>query len=294
LSGKVIAVANSKGGVGKTTTTVSLAEAHAAMGLKTLVIDLDFQANASLLVMGDRGDDKLYALISAHKTISDYLETNFLVQEPKSLQHYVLKGASDVHFKGKALDLSLIPATAGLRVVERELIYAFTEQGYSMSALEGKIRNLLVGDLDILRQSYDVIIADCPPGISAMTEAVLTTSDAVIVPTIPDFLSTLGVDVFCGEIIRQLRKHSKPHIPYVLATRYNASPGQKIILNATRENASGDDTAFKMFKTIVPNRPEFAIDPFTLGPSPSLAQKWQGDSLAVIDALYHELREVLA
>ncbi len=294
MRGKIIAVANSKGGVGKTTTTISLAEAHAAMGLKTLVIDLDFQANASLLVMGDRGDDKLYALISKHRTISDYLELNFLAQEARPLQDFILTGASDVHFKGTALDLSLIPATAGLRVVERELIYAFTEQGYSMSALEGKIRSLLVSDLDILRKQYDVIITDCPPGISAMTEAVLTTSDAVIVPTIPDFLSTLGVDVFCGEIIKQLRKHSKPHIPVVLATKYDSSPGQKIILDAMRDNATGDETAFNMFKTIVPNRPEFAIDPFTLGSGPSLAQKWQGESLAVIDALYHELQEYLS
>ena len=57
MLGRVISVANSKGGVGKTTTTVSLAEAFAAEGYKTLVVDLDSQANASLLIYGENGDD---------------------------------------------------------------------------------------------------------------------------------------------------------------------------------------------------------------------------------------------
>ncbi|MEM9226198.1 MAG: ParA family protein, partial [Pseudomonadota bacterium] len=59
MLGRVISVANSKGGVGKTTTTVSLAEAFAAAGLKTLIVDLDSQANASLLIFGEDGDDHL-------------------------------------------------------------------------------------------------------------------------------------------------------------------------------------------------------------------------------------------
>ena len=60
MSARVISIANSKGGVGKTTTCVSLAEAFAANGFRTLVVDLDTQANASLLVFGHEGDEHLF------------------------------------------------------------------------------------------------------------------------------------------------------------------------------------------------------------------------------------------
>ncbi|MEM9938115.1 MAG: AAA family ATPase [Pseudomonadota bacterium] len=293
MAGKVIAVANSKGGVGKTTTTVSIAEAFAAVGLKTLVLDLDFQANASLLVMGDQGDEKLYRLISKRSTLADYLEQNLLGGDPTPLSKVILKGASDVTHKGHPLALDLGAATSGLRIIEREMIYTFTDQGFAMRAIEGKVRNLFKSDLDRVRKDYDIIVVDCPPGISAMTEAVLTTSDLIVVPTIPDFLSTLGVDLFCGDIIKSLRKHGLKHNPVVLATKFDASPNQTIVLKAMIENSEAENAAFSMFETIVPNRPEFAIDPFMIGPSPTLAQKWSGDALSTINTLYLELKEML-
>lgn len=291
--GKVIAIANSKGGVGKTTTAVSLAEANAALGLKTLVIDLDSQANASLLIYGHDGDERLYKSISEYKTISDYLRENFLGGDPSPLPSFIDQNASDVTFKGQVLPIDLIPATPGLRRAERELIYSLTEQGYAMTAIEGRVGNLLRNDLNRLRKSYDTIICDCPPGISAMTEAVLATADLIIVPTIPDFMSTLGIDVFVGDVMSNLKKRDINRKPIVLATKYDASVNQKIVLQAMREGATEDETEYLIFDTVVPNRPEFAANPMELDANPTLSQKWPGEALSVMDSLYTELKEHL-
>ncbi|MCF6329521.1 MAG: AAA family ATPase [Henriciella sp.] len=291
MAGQVIAIANSKGGVGKTTTTVTLAEAHAAMGLKTLVIDLDSQANASLLVYGHDGDEHLYDAISNYRTISDYLRENFLGGEAKSLPEFIVRNASDVTFKGNTLPIDLVPATPGLRRAERELIYTLTEQGFAMSAIEARVGRLLSADLTRLRKQYDVIICDCPPGISAMTEAVLAAAELIIVPTIPDFMSTLGIDVFVGDVMRNLKRREITHKPVVLATRFDNSANQNIVLNAMREGAAEQETEYNMFRTVIPNLVEFAANPMELNANPTLSQKWPGEALAIIDALYNELKE---
>ncbi len=291
MAGQVIAIANSKGGVGKTTTTVTLAEAHAAMGLKTLVIDLDSQANASLLVYGHDGDEHLYDAISNYRTISDYLRENFLGGEAKSLSEFIVQNASDVTFKGNTLPLDLVPSTPGLRRAERELIYTLTEQGFAMSAIEARVGRLLSADLTRLRKQYDVIICDCPPGISAMTEAVLAAAELIIVPTIPDFMSTLGIDVFVGDVMRNLKRRKITHKPVVLATKFDNSANQNIVLNAMREGAAEQETEYDMFRTVIPNLTDFAANPMELNANPTLAQKWPGEALGIIDTLYTELKE---
>ncbi|MEM9226230.1 MAG: hypothetical protein AAGA24_06910, partial [Pseudomonadota bacterium] len=62
---------------------------------------------------------------------------------------------------------------------------------------------------------------------------------------------------------------------------------------AMRHGAAQDDREYDMFETVIPNRPEFAANPVELGPSPTLAQKWPGEALPVIDALYKEVQERL-
>jgi len=126
MSARVISVANSKGGVGKTTTCVSLAEAFAANGFRTLVVDLDTQANASLLVYGHEGDEHLFQAINDYVTISDWLLENFFAGEHKRLSEFIVTDASDVSYNGKPLELDLIPSSPRLRKTERELIYELT------------------------------------------------------------------------------------------------------------------------------------------------------------------------
>ncbi|MDJ0920561.1 MAG: AAA family ATPase [Henriciella sp.] len=294
MLGRVISVANSKGGVGKTTTTVSLAEAFAAEGYKTLVVDLDSQANASLLIFGEDGDERLYDAIHAYTNVSDYLRENFLGECFAHMSKFIVPNASDVTYLDQTLDLSLVPATPGLRRAERELIYTLTEQGYSMTAIEGRVGLRLRQDMADLRKQYDIVICDCPPGISAMTEATLSASDLIIVPTIPDFMSTLGLDLFTGDIIDSLKKRGLSNVPIVLATKYDDSNHQKDVLAAMRDGARDPDIEYDMFETVIPNRPEFAANPIELGPRPSFNQKWPGEAMNTINMLYQEVQTRLA
>ena len=291
MSARVISIANSKGGVGKTTTCVSLAESFAANGLRTLVIDLDTQANASLLVFGHEGDEHLFRAINEYVTISDWLLENFFAGEHKRLSEFIVTDASDVTHDGKPLPLDIIPSSPRLRKTERELIYELTAKGYSMEALQGQVGRRMQDDFKKLKSDYDIIICDCPPGISVMTETVLAASHLIIVPTIPDFMSTLGLDLFTGDIMRNLKDRDSKTLPCVLATRYDGSQHQQVVLNAMREAANAKETEFTMFKTIVPMKQGFATNPIELGPNPSLKAKWPGEALSIIESLLKEVRE---
>jgi cellulose biosynthesis protein BcsQ len=293
MSARVISIANSKGGVGKTTTCVSLAEAYAASGRRTLVVDLDTQANASLLVYGHEGDEHLFQAINDYATISDWLLENFFANEQKRLSEFVVTNASDVTHEGKKLPLDLIPSSPRLRKTERELIYELTAKKYSMEALQGQVGRRLRDDFDLLKAEYDIIICDCPPGISVMTESVLAASHLIIVPTIPDFMSTLGLDLFTGDIMKNLRDRDIENLPVVLATRFDDSPHQKVVLQAMRDAANAKEAEFEMFNTVIPLKTGFATNPIELGPDPTLSAKWPGQALGIIDKLLKEVQERL-
>ena len=294
MTARVISIANSKGGVGKTTTCVSLAESFAAAGFKTLVVDLDTQANASLLIFGHEGDEHLFRAINEYATISDWLLENFFAGEQKRLSDFVFTNASDVTSDGKPLPLDLVPSSPRLRKTERELIYELTAKGYSMEALQGQVGRRLRDDFELLKAQYDVILCDCPPGISVMTETVLAASNLIIVPTIPDFMSTLGLDLFTGDIMRSLRGREIENLPMVLATRYDGTTHQQVVLNAMREAANAQETEFSMFQTIVPMKQGFATNPIELGPEPTLQAKWPGEALSIVQSLLAEVREKLS
>jgi cellulose biosynthesis protein BcsQ len=279
-SGRVIAVANMKGGVGKTTTVVMLAEGFAAEGARVLVIDLDAQTNASYCFAPD---EVLAPIFERRHTVSSFLADHLIYGDKSGIAKYVTPGISDVTKAGTPLAIDLLAAHPRLRLLEREVMFRFSEEKRGIHALEGRSHQLLAGAMDALRKTYDVILLDCAPGISAFTEVAIRLADRVIVPTIPDYLSTIGLDVFRTSVWDNIHLSSsslpKPkHPPLVLAARVNQTKVQhKRTLAIMREEAAGPDASYEMFDLTIENKApiERAMDPEAFPVPPTFEQKWQ-------------------
>lgn len=226
-AGKLIAVANAKGGVGKTTTVVSLAEALAADNPKAsiLVIDLDPQASASVCLAGD---ELLAKMITEGRTIDAFLARRLLEHASSALAPKIRQAMSRTTHKGEQLNISFLPCGLHLRLVEREIIIRLTDNKYNFRAIEAKTWKLFEQEFMPLRFAYDYVILDCPPGISPLTEVGIRASDLVIVPTIPDFISVFGLNGFF-QIIWKDQNGSLPKpklLPHVLVTRWQKNVKQ--------------------------------------------------------------------
>ena len=252
-AGKFIAVANMKGGVGKTTTVVSLAEALAADDLEAavLVVDLDPQASASVCIAGDT---LLAELIDGERTVEAFLDARLLRQESAELQPLIRSNISTVTHRGQQLNLSLLPCGPHLRIVERELLYELTNRNMSMSAIDGKIWRIFSGDFDALRDAYDYIIFDCAPGISPVTEAAVRIADLVIVPTIPDYLSVYGLNAFHGAVwAHKSATLPKPKsAPFILISRLQPTRQHRAVREILIEGANKGGTFYRMIETCIP------------------------------------------
>ena len=157
--GRIIAIANQKGGVGKTTTSINLSAALAEKGKKVLVIDTDPQGNTTSGLGIDKNDleDTIYELILGECSIHDCILKN------------VIK------------NVSVLPANVNLAAAEIELI-----------GVEKK-EFILKGEVDYVKDQYDYIIIDCPPSLNALTINALTTADSVLVPIQCEYYALEGL-----------------------------------------------------------------------------------------------------
>ncbi|MEL6298093.1 MAG: ParA family protein [Pseudomonadota bacterium] len=178
-----IAVMNTKGGVGKSTVLLALAETLAAEHQKTvLVVDADAQASISSMLMTP---SELYQLQSSNRTLVDYLVQTVLNQtEDEEWAPYVVRDVSDVD---DARSVYLIPSDVQLTLLEREV---------SREALHGRLRLAIARLLADLRPTFDIVLVDCPPGLSVLTETWLRECDFHMTPTKADYISTCGLEVF--------------------------------------------------------------------------------------------------
>lgn len=273
MAAQVLAVVNMKGGVGKTATVVTVAETLAARGLgPILVIDVDTQASASYCLAGDQ---QLKELITSETTIDKFLERRLLKQDAVPFDHFVRRQVSNTTATGLGkLDVALVASSTNLRISERDILHRLTQQGMSLTGIEEKLSNTLAAELQRVGQEFKFVIFDCAPGISPFTTAAVSLANLVIVPTIPDFLSCLGLDAFLHTVNRDMTHLARRRPPHVLITRsvarskqglmslWNPVRGRNLRTNHHAESeatirrlARDEPTKFKVFKTMLDETP---------------------------------------
>lgn len=174
--GKIIAIANQKGGVGKTTTAVNLAASLAMSGRKVMLVDIDPQGNATsgLGIDKESLQQHIYHLIIGHGRLDDI----------------IIRNAID--------NLDLIPSSIELAGAEIELVG------------EQNRESLLKNVLNMVKENYDFIIIDCPPSLGLLTVNALVAADSVIVPLQCEYYALEGLGQLMNTIklVQQRMNHS--------------------------------------------------------------------------------------
>ena len=178
---KVIAIANQKGGVGKTTTAVNLGVALGISGKKVLLIDADPQGSLTKSCKIDNADaDKLEV------TLSELMAYEMTGED----KDYILINNSIKQFE----TVDLIPSNISLSGTETALFNCMSRE------------SVLKRTIEPLKQKYDVILIDCMPSLGMMTINALVAADSVIIPCEPSFLSVKGLDLLLHSIAKIKRQ----------------------------------------------------------------------------------------
>lgn len=285
-----LAVANRKGGVGKSTISVMLAHALSVLGGKrVLVLDLDSQCNASLILMGGQGwnDARM-----AGKTIADYFYDLF-DGIPTNAKDFLIHGVGDVTGpNGKKPKLSLLPGSLLLEDIQGELYLKQAKQSNDPDVVASRVRGRMEALLRRFAGDFDVVILDCPPGLSFAALAALKTADGVIVPFRPDYVSQLAVDRVALIIEEKMNLDALAEIP-IAKRRY--------VCLANYVRASGKDRMLideisllhPMLDTKLPQRDGIA-NAFDYLETPQPIEAKYGDAFADVTALWSEISRLMA
>src|SRR5215475_9285681 len=206
--GILLTVANRKGGVGKSTITTMLAHGFAAIGeQRVLVVDLDTQCNSSLILTG--GEKWDWARRN-RKTVAEYFDQKYDMPKLRP-DDFILHNAGDIDAPAGAV--SVLSGSLDLEDIENAFLHNRARAGQDLeTAEEGlvtKLRDILNGFAD----AFDVVIFDCPPGLSFSAKAALRAAHKVIVPFRPDFVSSYAVDRISTAIEEKSELHDVLAVP---------------------------------------------------------------------------------
>ena len=222
--GRIIAIANQKGGVGKTTTSINLAASIAEMGKRVLAIDLDPQGNMT----SGLGVDKNEVENTVYELMLDECSIN------ESIQDTVVKG------------LRLIPSNVNLAGAEIELL-GINDKEY-----------ILKTAVDYIRDDYDFIVIDCPPSLNMLTVNAMTTADTVLVPIQCEYYALEGLSQLIHTInLVQERLNPNLQMEGVVFTMYDARTNLSLeVVESVKSSLNRT-----IYKTIIPRNVRLAEAP---------------------------------
>ncbi len=225
---RVIAIANQKGGVGKTTTAINLSACLAAAGRKILVIDLDPQGNCTSGLGLDKDE-----IQESEQTVYELMLGDCSLREA-------------IYSVENIENLFVIPSSVNLAGAEIELI-GVEEREY-----------ILKNEIDYIKDDYDYVIIDCPPSLNMLTVNALTTADTVLVPIQCEYYALEGISQLMKTIeLVQERLNAKLKLEGVVFTMYDARTNLSAeVVDNVKENLNT-----RIFSTIIPRNVRLAEAP---------------------------------
>lgn len=223
--GRIIAIANQKGGVGKTTTAINLAACLAEAGKKILLIDCDPQGNAT----SGLGIDKDHLENSIYEVLLDECGIRQAMQAVDGVEN-----------------LTVLPSNVNLAGAEVELL-----------EVEDK-EYILSNTVDYIRDDYDYLLIDCPPSLNILTVNAMTTADSVLVPIQCEYYALEGISqlIHTVELVQE-RLNPDLTIDGVVFTMYDARTNLSAdVVASVRENLNT-----KVYNTIIPRNVRLAEAP---------------------------------
>ena len=221
--GKTIAIANQKGGVGKTTTTVNLGVGLAQQGQRVLLIDADPQGSLTIC-LGYRNPDEL------DKTLANVMKA---VIDEKDLSD----GYGIIHH---AEGVNLLPANIELSGIETGLVNTMSREHVLKEYING------------IRNNYDYVLIDCMPSLGMLTINALVAADSLIIPCQPSFLSAKGLNLLLNSVSRVRRTiNPKLRIDGILLTMVDNRTNNARDIIASLRSTMGQN--IRVFDTEIPH-----------------------------------------